>query len=385
MGNTESSSPPTGCLRHKNNSKSNNSNPEQSLPSLAMMAVAQKIFLKKVHILILRYAMAKHSDDFGMIERQGFNMALTRANLSNITNVFDLLFSMWDNADDGKVSYKEFCLGISPLACPSDNLSVILRFALHVCDDLDRKRIERKKLQELLTGINSTASYFGDAHLLTVEIDDIVEAVFEEEESISHDKCVKQLSTNPYIKRFVSGKARSNVRFRDVLETNYIFDKEKLVTEYIIDGIDIQIPPAYGKETGIVSKNWRSASSSISSRAYNKYKNKNDKPSAASTKSHKSFVDVPLTTTRCDENSGIHGNSMIIMASDGSRDPPPSVGSSKSGSYNRPRSVENSYLTYPRTTVASPSPSTPTPNDPLAPTTMFLRHRQRVHFRNFDL
>ena len=152
MGNTESSSPPTGCLRHKNNSKSNNSNPEQSLPSLAMMAVAQKIFLKKVHILILRYAMAKHSDDFGMIERQGFNMALTRANLSNITNVFDLLFSMWDNADDGKVSYKEFCLGISPLACPSDNLSVILRFALHVCDDLDHKRIERKKLQELLTG-----------------------------------------------------------------------------------------------------------------------------------------------------------------------------------------------------------------------------------------
>jgi hypothetical protein len=148
MGNTESSSPPTGCLRHK----SNNSNPEEALPSLAMMAVAQKILIKKVHILILRYTMAKYSDDFGMIERQGFDIALTKANLSNVTNVFDLLFTMWDNAKNGKVSYKEFCLGISPLACPSDNLSVILRFALQVCDDLDRELIERKELQELLAG-----------------------------------------------------------------------------------------------------------------------------------------------------------------------------------------------------------------------------------------
>jgi hypothetical protein len=151
MGNIESSSPSqTGCLRRNNNI--NNSNPEESLPSLAMMAVAQKVFLKKVHILMLRYTMAKLSDDFGMIEREGFDMALTRANLSNVTDVFDLLFTMWDNAENGKVSYKEFCLGISPLACPSDNLSVILRFALRVCDDLDRKRIERKELQELLTG-----------------------------------------------------------------------------------------------------------------------------------------------------------------------------------------------------------------------------------------
>ena len=117
-----------------------------------MMAVAQKILIKKVHILILRYTMAKYSDDFGMIERQGFDIALTKANLSNVTNVFDLLFTMWDNAKNGKVSYKEFCLGISPLACPSDNLSVILRFALQVCDDLDRELIERKELQELLAG-----------------------------------------------------------------------------------------------------------------------------------------------------------------------------------------------------------------------------------------
>jgi hypothetical protein len=32
------------------------------------------------------------------------------------------------------------------------------------------------------------ASYFEDAHLLPIEVNDIVEAVFEEEESLSHDR-----------------------------------------------------------------------------------------------------------------------------------------------------------------------------------------------------
>ena len=187
-------------------------------------------------------------------------------------------------------------------------------------------------------------------------------------------ECVKLLSTNPYVKRFASGKARSNVRFRDVLETKYIFDKEKMVTEYIVDDIDILIPLAFGDETDIVSQKWESASSSLSSRADNNNK-KNDKPAAA-TKAHmlwpeeEGFVDVPLPMTRCDENSGIHGNSMMMMmANNGPRDPLLSVGGSKFGSYNRTRSIEIS------STAASPS----TPNDP-PPTTMFLRHRQRVHY-----
>jgi nucleoside-specific outer membrane channel protein Tsx len=163
------------------------------------------------------------------------------------------------------------------------------------------------------------------------------------------------------------------------LETNFIFEKEELVTEYIIDGIDVRTPPA----------------SSLSSRAYNKidYNNKNNndkyKYTAARNKSftfspkEKGFIDAPLTETRCDENSGIHGNSMMMMNDDDPRDPPPSVGSCESGRYNRPRSVEISYSTYPSTTSAA-SPSTPTLNDPQQ-TTMFQRHRQRVHFRNFNL
>ena len=36
-------------------------------------------------------------------------------------------------------------------------------------------------------GINSMASYFGDAHLLPDEIDEIIESLFEEQERISHE------------------------------------------------------------------------------------------------------------------------------------------------------------------------------------------------------
>jgi len=231
MGNTKSSS--KGSFLQLRN---DNHDPEEV--SLAMMAVARKIFLKKVHVLALRYAMAKLSDDFGMITRRGFEEALARANLSKI-EIFDLLFTMWDINDHGKVSYKEFCMGISPLACPFDDLPTIIGFALRVSDDFNRQYIGRNELHELLTGINSTASYFGDIHLLPGDIDGIVELVFEEgEEESTQKECIKRLSLNPYVRRFASGKPRMRVRFKEDLEQNFIFDKEKLVTEYIVDDID---------------------------------------------------------------------------------------------------------------------------------------------------
>ena len=169
--------------------------------------------------------MAKESDHYGMTQRVGFERALDRANLSNF-QVFDMLFSLWDNAESGKVPYREFCIGISPLACPMDDLEDILEFALRVCNNPNENSIEWKDLYELLmgkstvyyvffetigaivilylyltgffsfcklkfymtVGINAMASYFGDKPLLSTEVDEIIESVFEEKERISH-KC----------------------------------------------------------------------------------------------------------------------------------------------------------------------------------------------------
>lgn len=339
MGNTESSSssssPSTGILRR-------NGDNTLEVVSLAMMAVARNIFLKKVHILILRYAMAKLSDDFGMIQREGFERALAKANLSNV-EIFDLLFTMWDNADDGKVFYKEFCMGIAPLACPFDDLSLILEFSLRVSDDLDRKYIEKKELHELLTGINSTALYFGDIHLLPVDIDGIVEAVFEQNEGTTHEECVRRLSMNPYIKRFASGKVRRNIRFKDILVTNYIFDKEMLVTEYIVDDTDTLITSACDDEKDNIFENGESS--------------RDDNNDAPATEAHllfmKDFVNAPLIDEidSC-ENSGKYGNAIITKYC---RDPPPSIGRRGNRTY-----TELSYSTYQRRMSPSISRDPPT-------------------------
>jgi len=141
MGNTVD-----GFLR-----PNNDNNPVEEVKRLAMMAVARKIFLQRVHILALRNAMSNFSDDFGMIKREGFDQALNFADLSKF-EILDLLFTMWDNACDDKVSSKKFCIGISPLACPFDDLPSTIGFALRLSADLNPGHIERQELHELLTG-----------------------------------------------------------------------------------------------------------------------------------------------------------------------------------------------------------------------------------------
>lgn len=145
MGNTKSSSSWTEggktAVNHDNS---------QEIP-LAMMAVARNAFLHRDHILSLRNAMFNYSDEDGMIKRDGFDKALNIAHVSNV-EVFDLLFTMWDDAEDEKVSVKKFCVGTSPLACPFDDLPSIITFAIRVGGDLNREVIKRQDLKDILTG-----------------------------------------------------------------------------------------------------------------------------------------------------------------------------------------------------------------------------------------
>ena len=215
MGNTKSTTS-TGILRRR--LANDKHHQEDVAPTLAMMSVARRVHLKKVHVMMLRYSMAKLSNEFGMIKRDGFERALVRANLTDI-QVFDMLFALWDNVESGEVPYREFCIGISPLACPFDDLSKILDFAVRVGDDLNSKHIVWREVYELLTGmflshscirslsarcvshelllflcfiflfcsgINLTAKYFGDEYLLPSEIDEIIETLFAEQQCISH-------------------------------------------------------------------------------------------------------------------------------------------------------------------------------------------------------
>ena len=156
--------------------------------TLAIMAVARECRLEKRQIVALRNAMAGFSNQRGMIDRGGFDKALVLANLASV-EILDLLFTMWDNARDGLVPFKEFCVGISLIACPNDEIPAILGFALHVGDIMNRGYLGAESLCNLLSGINLTTSYFGDAHLSPAEIHAVVDAVFEsgEIEVITHE------------------------------------------------------------------------------------------------------------------------------------------------------------------------------------------------------
>lgn len=246
MGNTKSSSSWTaGRFTTFNNDNS------QEIP-LAMMAVARNAFLHRAHILSLRNAMFNYSDEDGMIKRDGFDKALNIAHLSNV-EVFDLLFTMWDNAEDEKVSVKEFCVGTSPLACPFDDLPSIIAFAFRVGGDVNRGIVKRQELKDVLTGINSTASFFGDSHLIPEEIEAVLDTVFEGRREQTQEDCVRRLSINPYVKRFASGKPRARVQFKEMLVTKYMFEKCGLVTDYVIilDDIDALISSACKKNKNV--------------------------------------------------------------------------------------------------------------------------------------
>eukprot|EP00536_Pseudo-nitzschia_multiseries_P014790 jgi/Psemu1/215927/e_gw1.768.18.1 len=295
---------------------------------LAMMAVSRKIFLHKGHIGRLRNAMAHFSDDLGMITREGFDKALEMVNVPG-AEVFDLLFTMWDNADDGKVSSKQFCRGISPLACAFDDLSSTIRFALRISDESHRGRTNKKELYELLFGINSTASYFGDSHLLQEEIEIIVDTVFEEGGEKSHTECIRKLVMNPYVRRFASGKKRSRVAFKKALVTEYIFEKDALVTEYVLDNIEaLAISAAYKRN----NHNCEPGESRDDNNLYQEYQ-------------------LPLSENGTTTSSLDERESLEVIATAQNRDPP-----SSDTSYDRYQACtelrdppsSNSYSTYER-------------------------------------
>jgi hypothetical protein len=135
--------------------------------ALAMMAVARNFELDRVQIIALRNAMAGLSDIHGMINREGFDDALDLAHLSKV-EIFDLLFTMWDNAGIDRVPFRAFCVGISPLACPFDDLHSILRFALRVSDDVNRGSIGMDDLHILLSGKRKKGE------MMTMELDFLV-------------------------------------------------------------------------------------------------------------------------------------------------------------------------------------------------------------------
>jgi hypothetical protein len=104
---------------------------------LAIIAVARQIQVQRYQIIVLRDTLARFADPNGTVNNDDYLQALQIANLSSPDSreIFDLLFTMWDSGGNDKIPYRQFALGIAPLACPNDAVASVIRFLLHVHEE----------------------------------------------------------------------------------------------------------------------------------------------------------------------------------------------------------------------------------------------------------
>ena len=134
--------------------------------SLAMMAVARKLRLQRFQIIMMRESLKAFSDESGFVTRAHFDRALMHAKITQLEalEIFDLLFTMWDHFDSQRIPAKQFAVGIAPLACSCDDITSVLRFALHINDECNNGRISPRDLHDVLISKSSVCFRFVFAH-----------------------------------------------------------------------------------------------------------------------------------------------------------------------------------------------------------------------------
>lgn len=91
--------------------------------------------------------------------------------------LFDKLFILLDESGENKVDIRDFLVAASLLVNYSTSAEK-LKFAFTVFDDGETGSIFALDCRKVLSIINSTASFFGDAVLTAAEIKDLVDAIW---------------------------------------------------------------------------------------------------------------------------------------------------------------------------------------------------------------
>ena len=146
---------------------------------LAMVAVATHYMesFTKSHVLKLRHECSKLSMKNSLngertyfISRNSFREALSRTfddETPVVVEILQLIFVMQDDDCRNRVNYRNYCCGISPLACKKDDdLPTVLKFCLRVIDDKDTGFIEPRHLTAVLHSKFSRAEIFSNLFYL---------------------------------------------------------------------------------------------------------------------------------------------------------------------------------------------------------------------------
>jgi Ca2+-binding EF-hand superfamily protein len=118
------------------------------------------------------------------ISRTNFRSCMKEVGLNPTdTDIFEQLFTMWDKNGENNVNLLLFFASISTLASSMDVATKLL-FAFEVFDVQTTGRLKQTDAVKILGGINTTASYFGDAVITPQAIEVIVEDTFKDEKEI---------------------------------------------------------------------------------------------------------------------------------------------------------------------------------------------------------
>lgn len=121
------------------------------------------------------------------------------------------VFAQMDSADDGQVNFKEFVTGCSLML--SGTVSERLDFSFSLYDIDGTRQIKKTEMSEVLSAINSTASWFGDPTLTKDEIAELVETVFTAHDTdktgtLSYGQYMEAIVANPILVSFISGNGK---------------------------------------------------------------------------------------------------------------------------------------------------------------------------------
>lgn len=137
------------------------------------MTALQRKFLE----LSSRPSSGATSSNPTLLSRSSFREALSTVGVvESDTEILDRLFTMFDKSGDDQVNFREFLVGISPLV--TGDVQSKIKFGLELYDIDGTGLVRPNELAFVLSSMNSTASYFGDAVMSSDQIDAAVEDVF---------------------------------------------------------------------------------------------------------------------------------------------------------------------------------------------------------------
>ena len=141
------------------------------------------------------------------ITRDEFTRGLDEISVAEAdAEILERLFTMFDKMGDGQINYREFVVGVSPLA--RGDVPQKLQFAFELYDVDETGHVKAAEMCFVLNAMNNVASWFGDPAMQPDEIDTCVEDVFKQAGgaiSIAYTENISSIAEHAVVRQFLAG------------------------------------------------------------------------------------------------------------------------------------------------------------------------------------